>query len=102
MLLAHPAALSEDASAMLERLDVEPYVATSEEEIGDFHLERGDLFLTRQATGVTARQRAANHHRGADDDEHEDEDPEPKPEHKRGLRDRNLGSQARLGQSVSL
>jgi NAD(P)H-hydrate epimerase len=45
MLLAHPAALSDDASAMLERLDAEPYVATTEEEITDFDLERGDLII---------------------------------------------------------
>ena len=45
MLLAHPAALSEDARAMLERLDVEPYVATTEEEIRDFHLERSDAII---------------------------------------------------------
>ena len=45
MLLAHPAALSEDARAMLERFDVEPYVATTEEEISDFDLERGDLII---------------------------------------------------------
>jgi NAD(P)H-hydrate epimerase len=45
LLLAHPAGLSEDAGVMLERLGVEPYVATTEEEIRDFHLERSDLII---------------------------------------------------------
>jgi len=45
LLLAHPAALSEDASAMLERLGVEPYVATTAEEIRDFQLERSGLII---------------------------------------------------------
>jgi NAD(P)H-hydrate epimerase len=45
LLLAHPAALSEDAGVMLERLGMEPFVATSEEEIRDFHLERSQLIL---------------------------------------------------------
>lgn len=45
LLLAHPAGLSEDAGVMLERLGIEPYVATTEEEIRDFQLERSDLVL---------------------------------------------------------
>jgi NAD(P)H-hydrate epimerase len=45
LLLAHPAALSEDASVMLKRLGMEPYVATTEEEIRDFGLERSDLIV---------------------------------------------------------
>jgi len=45
LLLAHPAALPEDAAAMFAELGLEPFVATSDEEIRDFGIERSDLIV---------------------------------------------------------
>lgn len=45
LLLSHPAALPGDAGAMFAELGLEPFVATTDNEIRDFDIERSDLII---------------------------------------------------------